>query len=710
MTTYVLRKKPKPDLNAIEVDGVPIMFCDTSEKIDQVLRMLRDAERVGLDTEYYGHRHGKESPFGKAKPVSMQLSARGPKLKGVHWANAIMIPNWGDMKHIRHFKKFLADERQTKVLHNAKADFHPLENIGCPLRGFRADTMVQCYIANTSPLHDHSLKGQCNSRFNKYLPDYSEAFRVPVLKKNGEPGKKTRVPQPNELVNGSLDRFFPGSSAIVEFTKYAVKDPILTLDLEEDCEDQLRDLEWVGGKSMFDYYRMFEREYTEVLYSMERIGCYVDATIAGEVYEQLQKVMVDAEKEFYKQCVKLGATRKFLAELMEGSKGKNGLLGSKPKLGKLFTEHFGMKLPKSPKGGQVSVKTAVLQKVKTQKVQGVIKALLTWREINEKLLGTYMKPICQFASEPIYQSRVRTTYKQIGTVSGRLASEAINLQNIPTRTALGKLIRSVFTAPDDCYFGDADQSQIELRIAAHQSQDEAMLATIRANMDMHSRTTVGAFGHVEKFVAQMMGGKFDPKKLTAEMLNAVKAEFADERGKAKTLNFLVLYGGGAGRYAAQTGASVEEGERVIANFFKAYPGLRKDMKRVLRQVRENGWVRTAYMKRYCHFPEIASNDFKKRGHAERAAYNATIQGGAAEVMKLVMLAIHRCDKLRDMDVKMMLQVHDELAFQIPKDVIEPAKKLINQYVARPYDVFGLKELRVPTPGDFRFGASWKDTH
>lgn len=703
---YVLRTH-SVDINKLTVDGCPIMFVDTPEKAERVNRMLDDAERVGLDTEFYGHESDSESPFGKCKPVSMQLSARGPKVDDVNWARMIMVPNWDGLRMIKYFKKFLGDERHRKVLHNAKVDFHPLDNIGCPVRGLRADTLVKAYILNSSPYADHSLKGMVGKIIGKDLPDYAAKFKVPKFKQDGTPGKQLQVANPYELVSGAYDWYFAGSNGMAELTKYAVKDPLLTLDLEDYLDDSLRDLEWVGGRSMYDYYVMFEREFTEVLYSMERTGLYVNAEAAHEVRAHLEDITNKAERSFFKHCIKLGLSKARLLEINEACKGKSGLLGGKA-LGKLLVEEFGLKLPMGA-DGSYSTKAENLSKNKAKKHQDIVKAILTWKELT-KLLGTYMIPFCRFAEEDVYQNRVRTTLKQTGTVGGRLSSVAVNMQNIPTRTELGQMIRSIFQAPAGYVFADGDLSQIELRIAAHQSKDPTMIATFKNNIDPHSRTAVGAFSDVKKFVTDRMGGVFDVNNIDESLYAEIQQNFKAERSKAKTLNFLTLYGGGASRYAAQTGSSVEEGERVIKNFFKMYPLLKKDMARVLQCVRQNGWVRTAYLKRYAHFPAIASRDSKVRSHAERGAYNATIQGGGADIMKLAMICIHRDKRMEEWGVRMGLQVHDELCFEIPEDIADKVAPILKDYIAHPYNHLGLKPLLVDTPADFHIGKNWRDTH
>jgi DNA polymerase I-like protein with 3'-5' exonuclease and polymerase domains len=978
MTWVLARKIPT------HVDGIPLMFVDSSEKVERALRMLEDSEKVGLDTEYYGHIQGDESPYGKCKPVSMQLTCKGAKVSDVHWGKQIFVPNYGDKKYIKHFRKWLASDKKQKVLHNAKADFHPLANIACPVNGFLGDTMVKAFMMMSAG--EHGLKPLMMKHFKVDSPDYADTFRLPKQLKDGSPGKQTRIPSANELVDGSLDWYH--GNTLKKLIDYSVKDPRYTVDLDDELDSQLRDTEWVGGKSMYDYYHMVEREFTEVLFSIERTGCYLDLEAAEDLKGKFEEIVIKSERAFFREAVRLGIKPAYLQELSDSCKGKNGLMGSDQKLGDLFVNKLGFKLPLT-ESGRPSVKAENLAAVVNDKNRAMIGAFLQWAEVSDKLLGTYVYPLIRMAKDPAYGGYIYTTLKQIGALSGRLAcvaewtpidtergkvaiselkvgdtvtthlgnqkrvldvftkgydhmfdltlsngetltctadhrllivdgtwvpvgelirvhlekvgsleeqsrervaavsiegdahydadcgevrdnvpqrepradslhaearegspgqgqilefedrlsqpyegqereeasqlerrvqgrqrvldvlaqweaavrsqschdegarlgrtssevgrsshrrgseeqqprqpgssdsqrtpdvtlfagrgfpgveieevhyrgrlevhdmtveddhsylacgvlshnSEAPNLQNIPIRTELGRMIRKLFGVTPGQTFIDVDQSQIELRVAAHQSKDKVMLDAYARGIDLHSRTAMTSFEEVERAVAkQFMGGTFSTEKVNTEIGDWVKANFKDFRNNGKTVNFLVLYGGSGKRYAVQTGASPEEGDRVIKQFFKTYPGIRANISKVLDGLHKTGYVRSAYLRRYIHFPDIVSNKKWIVAAAERSAYNATIQGGAGDLMKLAMIAINRCEKLKNLGCQMQLQVHDELCLRAPNESVAKASPLITKYVSRPFDSFGMKQLLLDTPAELQAGKNWLETH
>ena len=327
------------------------------------------------------------------------------------------------------------------------------------------------------------------------------------------------------------------------------------------------------------------------------------------------------------------------------------------------------------------------------------------------MLGTYVYPLIEAAKDPDYGGRVHTILKQTGAQSGRLSSAIPNLQNIPIRTMNGKMIRSIFAAPAGRTLLGCDQSQVEMRTTADQSRDPVLIDALISGKDTHSITATDIFPHVRAAVQkQFKMSEYRIDKLTIEMMEWVKKNFKDERDNSKTVNFMVLYGGGEGKYAESTGSTREEGKRVIAQFFKTYKGIRADIDRVVAYLHKHGCVRTSYLGRYVHFPEVATGRKWQIMAAERSAYNATTQGGAADLMKLAMLRIYRSEKLRKLGTTMQLQVHDELQFETPSDNVEASKSLIVKYVSRPQDGFGFRDMRVPTPVDFKSGRNWLETH
>jgi DNA polymerase-1 len=193
--------------------------------------------------------------------------------------------------------------------------------------------------------------------------------------------------------------------------------------------------------------------------------------------------------------------------------------------------------------------------------------------------------------------------------------------------------------------------------------------------------------------------------MSADLLAAIKSNFSALRQAAKTTGFMVMYGGGPGRYAEVNNTSLNEGRRVIKEFFRGYSGLDKHRKDIINYCRRHGHIRTL-LRSYIHIPDITHPDPKFRGAAERKPLNYEIQGSAAELLKMSMVLVYRDDRLREWGVKMPMQIHDELLFFIPKDVKKWAGPIIEDYVSHPYRYFGMKDLEVDTPAAIGFGTNW----
>lgn len=681
-----------------EVDGCPVLFVDDSEKIERVQRMLDDAWKVGIDTEYYGYKQNKEHPYGRAKMTSLQFSCKGRKLEGVHEARYIFVPNWGEYEGTyRHFRRFFEDSTRKKVFHNYKADAHVLANRGIVMRGLLSDTQVKCYLENSAK--SHGLKEQMDIEFGIDSPSYNEAFKIPALKKNGEPGKRMVIVPPNELIEGKHDWYFGGKkgAGIKALVEYAVKDPFFTLKLDARKNKQLRNIQWYRDKSMLDYYLEFDNDFLECLFEMERLGCVLSKGYLLEIREKMVARATELEQEFFHLLVKMGVSPRKLENLS---------MSQNTQLAKIFAEDLGMDLPRTKPSrkfpqGQPSVSADALQNVKKPKFRPLINVLEEWRSLHEKLLGTYVDPFLQLSREG--DGRLRTQFKYPGPVTGRLSSSTPNLQNIP-RVGEDQAdpygIRKAFVAPDkDFCVGDADLSQIEIRLMAHFTNDENLVKAILNGWDIHALTAVMCFKEVQDFVGN--------KKTSSALLKSVKEQFPDQRQSSKTINFMIGYGGGPQRYADLNNVNISEGKRVINAYWEGYPGMRRGIDRVRAYCREHGYIKTLLGRRI-YVPDINSYDKALRGAAERKAFNYVIQGSAAELLKMSMVLIYRDGEMRDWGVKLALQIHDELVFYVPNSHKKRTKKKVDAYMSYPYRFFGMKDLRVPTPGEIGYGDTWED--
>jgi DNA polymerase-1 len=275
--------------------------------------------------------------------------------------------------------------------------------------------------------------------------------------------------------------------------------------------------------------------------------------------------------------------------------------------------------------------------------------------------------------------RLHTSLNQTVAATGRLSSSEPNLQNIPIRTEIGREIRQAFIAEPGYSLLSADYSQIELRILAHLSGDEGLIRTFVEDQDIHTRTASEVFG-------------LPPEEISPEM-----------RRKAKAVNFGIIYGISAFGLAQDIGVSNAEAKRYIDNYFARYPKVRDFITKTIEQAKTAGYV-TTLLGRKRYIPELSSSAAPVRNFGERMAVNTPIQGTAADLIKLAMITIHRLIKERSYGTRMILQVHDELIFEVPDGEIETMKKLVKQ------EMEGVLKLTVPIKVEMGVGKNWDQAH
>ena len=355
--------------------------------------------------------------------------------------------------------------------------------------------------------------------------------------------------------------------------------------------------------------------------------------------------------------------------------GEEFNINSSQQLSRILFEKLGLAphgLRKTPKGGVISTGAQELEKLKDR--HPIVKKVLDWREL-VKLKTTYIDTLPGQADPQM--GRVRTTFNQTGTSTGRLSSSDPNLQNIPVMSELGREIRKAFTAPKGWLLCSFDYSQIELRVAAHLAKDEKMVEAFGRGEDIHTRTAAQIY-HVS------------PDKVTPDLRRA-----------AKTLNFGVLYGMGPQAFAESTGLDPEEARTFIAEYFREFSGIRDYIERTKQFARDNGYVETLFGRRR-FIPEINSPNWRMKREAERMAVNMPVQGSATgDIIKLAMIAVDkwiRKEKVGN-DVRLLLQVHDELVFEVKKDamLVVPGIRTVMEEAAR---------LDVPLVVDVKAGDNW----
>ena len=348
--------------------------------------------------------------------------------------------------------------------------------------------------------------------------------------------------------------------------------------------------------------------------------------------------------------------------------GEEFNINSPKQLGEILFGKLGLPHGKKTKTGW-STNADVLEKLRYE--APIVGAVLEYRQY-AKLKSTYAEGLLK-AMDPA--GRIRTRFQMTVTATGRLSSTEPNLQNIPTRTDLGSEIRRMFIPAEGCVLVDADYSQIELRLLAHISGDTAMQAAFTSGADIHTATAAQVF-HV------------DPADVTHEM-----------RRRAKAVNFGIVYGISAFSLSQDIGVTVAEAKAYMEAYFATFPGVRKYMDDVVAQAKERGYVETLFHRRR-DLPEIKSSNFNMRSFGERVALNMPIQGTAADIMKLAMVAVEKRLKRELPEAKLVLQVHDELIVECPEGQAAAAAKLLEEEMEQ------VAHLSVPLTAEAHWGRNW----
>ena len=405
-----------------------------------------------------------------------------------------------------------------------------------------------------------------------------------------------------------------------------------------------------------------------VLSAMERRGVRVDADRLRALSEELAGRMDTLEREAHEQAggpFNLQSPKQIQAILFDA-------------------DRLGLPVRTKTPTGQPSTADAVLQDLARD--FALPRIILDHRALS-KLRSTYAVALRESVN-PV-TGRVHTSYHQAVASTGRLSSSAPNLQNIPVRTAEGRRIRQAFVPESGRRLLAADYSQIELRIMAHLSGDEGLVEAFAAGRDIH-RATAAEVGGVEE--AQVDG---------------------EMRRRAKAVNFGLIYGMSAFGLARQLGIERGEAQGYIDRYFERYPGVRAYMEETRVRARDRGYVETVFGRRL-HLPEINSRNAARRQYAERTAINAPMQGTAADVIKRAMVSLHAWTSGREDEVRMIMQVHDELVFEVAEDAVAEAAAGISERMARAADELadrmGAGRLRVPLEVEVGSGMNWDEAH
>jgi DNA polymerase-1 len=454
-----------------------------------------------------------------------------------------------------------------------------------------------------------------------------------------------------ETITGKGAHQIPFAQVSVEkAAEYSCEDSDQTLDVHQALWPRLEK----DSKLRFIY--ELEIRSSEALYRVERNGVLIDGPILAKQSAELGQRMMQLEKDAHDLA------------------GQPFNLGSPKQIGEILFTKLGLPVVKKTPSGVASTDEEVLEKLAED--YPLPAKLLEHRGLS-KLKGTYTDKLAQMAHPRT--GRVHTHYAQAVAVTGRLSSNDPNLQNIPVKTAEGRRVREAFIAPPGHFIASADYSQIELRIMAHLSEDDALLRAFREGLDVHRATAAEVFG-----VA--------PGEVTSE-----------QRRYAKVINFGLIYGMSSFGLARNLGIDNTAAKNYIQRYFERYPGVKQYMDETRLSAKSKGYVETVFGRRL-YLPEINSPNGPRRGGAERAAINAPMQGTAADLIKLSMVKVQDVLDEQRRRTKMIMQVHDELVFEVPEDEVEWVRSEIPRLMA------GVAELRAPLLAEIGIGENWEKAH
>ena len=613
---------PAPDAPPVPGEARHEAVLDRAA-LDAWLARVREAELVALDTET-----DSLDPM-RARIVGISLAVRPLEACYIPLAHdgpgaPAQLPLDEVLAALR---PWLEDAGAAKVGQNVKYDTHVFANHGIAVRGYRHDTMLQSYVLEVH--RPHSLESLALRHLGRTGLSYEDLC-----------GKGVHQ--------------IPFSQVDVErATRYSGEDSEMTLQVHRTLWPQLRE---PGSEGLRHVYEAIEMPVSALLARIERHGVRIDP-----------QALEAQSREIAQRLVALEARAHEIA-------GQPFNLGSPKQLGEILFGKLGLPVKKKTAGGAPSTDEEVLQELAAD--YPLPATLLEYRGL-AKLKSTYTDKLPQMINPDT--GRVHTNYAQAVAVTGRLASNEPNLQNIPVRTPEGRRVREAFVAPPGHVLVSADYSQIELRIMAHLSEDPALLRAFAEGLDVHRATAAEVFGVP---LAEVTG---------------------EQRRYAKTINFGLIYGMGAFGLAQSLGIEPKAARDYIERYFARYPGVRRFMDETRAQAAERGYVETLFGRRI-HLQDIRGGSGPRRAAAERQAINAPMQGTASDLIKLAMLAVQEAIDGDGRATRMVMQVHDELVLEVPEAELAWVREEVPRRMA------GVAALKVPLLAEVGVGRNWDEAH
>ena len=556
-----------------------------------------------------------------AEMVGMSFAVEG----GRAWYVAVPENQAEAQEFVDAFRPFFENEGQIKVGQNLKYDLTILSHYGVEVKGELFDTMLAHYVVEPEQRHNMDYLAET------YL--HYRTIHIEELIGTGRQQKNMRDLAPSEICD------------------YACEDADVTLRLYPILREKMAECD------VTDVFSKIEMPLLPVLARIEQNGVRLDTEALQQTGDDFRARLQTLEEEVYALA------------------GHEFTITSPKQVGTVLFEELKIsEKARKTKTGQYSTSEEVLETLRDK--HPIVEKILAHRAL-KKLLSTYVEALPKLINART--GRIHTSFNQAVTATGRLSSSNPNLQNIPVRGEDGREIRKAFVPDEDCTFFSADYSQIELRIMAHLSGDEHMIADFNAGHDIHAATAARIFH------------------------KSIEEVTRDERRKAKTANFGIIYGISAFGLSERLGIPRGEAKELIDSYFYTYPKVKEFMSTCIERAQERGYILTEF-KRRRYLADINSRNATVRGYAERNAVNAPIQGTAADIIKVAMVAIDRRLREERLDTKMILQVHDELNFSVPHLELDTVRRLVVEEMERAYS------MRVPLLAECGSGTNWLEAH
>ena len=607
---------PYEEVKELDPNDVEYGFLVNLDEVEEYAETLAEANRFAFDTET------TSTDPHYASLVGLSFSTEAGRAMYV----PTPLPDGTSTDEVLDvLRPVLESEGAEKVAHNLKYDLLVLRRHGVDVAGPFTDTMVGHYLL--APEETHNLNDVARSLLSYKM--------VPIT----------------ELIGEGANQLSMRDVEVKEAARYACEDADVTLQIADVLDDELAEVNLLEIASDIEY------PLVEVLAEMEHTGIRVDTDVLDSISERLAGELEELEEKIFELA------------------GEEFNINSPQQLGEILFEKMDMPVISKTSTGNPSTKESVLQELSTDhEIPGLV---LDWRK-TYKLKSTYLDSLGELVHPET--GRIHTSFNQTRTATGRLSSSDPNLQNIPVRTAVGREIRKAFIPEDGWTLMAADYAQIELRILASMSGDEAMQETFRNEGDIHTDAAARVFDA-------------DPDDVTR-----------DQRRKAKEVNYGIPYGVSPWGLAQRLRVPVGEAQDLINQYQKSYPGVSKLLNELVEQARDTGYAETLLGRRR-YIPDINASNSNRRGYAERVAVNMPIQGTQADMIKIAMNRIY--DRMQDegFDSRMLLQVHDELVFEMPSGEEEALRTLVEEEMRDALPLDG-----VPVVVDIDAGPTWLDAH